>query len=52
MSSATRSQHLEPSNLLDPATTLLHNPPHETEPNTEPEPESELESELESEPEP
>jgi hypothetical protein len=52
MSSATHSQHLKPSNLLDPTTTLLHNPPHETEPDTKPEPESELESELKSEPEP
>jgi hypothetical protein len=43
MSSATRSRHLEPSNLLDPATTLLHDPPCETEPNTKPEPESEPE---------
>jgi hypothetical protein len=41
MSSATRSRHLEPSNLLDPTTTLLHNPLHETEPNIEPEPEPE-----------
>jgi hypothetical protein len=55
MLSATRSRHLEPSNLLDPTTTLLHDPLHETEPNTKPEPESELKSELEPltfEPEP
>jgi hypothetical protein len=52
MSSVMRSRHPEPSNPLDPATTLLHDPPHKTEPDTEPEPESELESELESEPEP
>jgi hypothetical protein len=34
-------------NLLDPATTLLHNPPRETKTNTKPEPES-----LTLEPEP
>jgi hypothetical protein len=45
MSSVTCLRHLEPSNLLDPATTLLHDPLHETEPDTEPEPKSELESE-------
>jgi hypothetical protein len=39
MLSATCSQHLEPSNLLDPATTLLHDPLRETEPDTESEPE-------------
>jgi hypothetical protein len=39
MSSVTRSRHLEPSNLLDPTTTLLHNPLCETEPDTETEPE-------------
>jgi hypothetical protein len=38
-------------NLLDPATTLLHNPPCETEPDTKPEPKSKPESELESKPE-
>jgi hypothetical protein len=51
MSSVTCSQYLEPLNLLDPATTLLHDPPRETEPNTKTEPESELKSELKSEPE-
>jgi hypothetical protein len=44
MSSATRSQHLEPLNLLDPTTTLLHDPLHETQPDTKPESESEPES--------
>jgi hypothetical protein len=47
MSSATCSRHLEPSNLLDPATTLLHNPLRETEPDTESEPEPKVESEPE-----
>jgi hypothetical protein len=51
MSSATRSRYLEPLNLLDPTTTLLHDPPRETKPDTEPKPESELES-LTLEPKP
>jgi hypothetical protein len=45
MSSVTRSRHLEPSNLLDPTMTLLHDPLHETKPDTKTKPESELESE-------
>jgi hypothetical protein len=47
MSSVTCSQHPKPSNLLDPTTTLLHNPLCKTEPDTEPKPESELKSKPE-----
>jgi hypothetical protein len=47
MSSATHSRHLKPSNLLDPATTLLHDPLCETEPDTESKPEPELKSKPE-----
>jgi hypothetical protein len=50
MSSVTCSRHLKPSNLLDPATTLLHDPLCKTEPDTKSEPEPE--PELESKPEP
>jgi hypothetical protein len=52
MSSVTRSQHPEPSNLLDPTTTPLHNPLHETKPKPKPKPKSKLKSKLKSKPEP